>query len=221
MIKGLLFDFDGLILDTEWSIFQSWQELYQSNGALLDPEDWISAVGTLDDEKDYFDQIEDQTGLHRDWEPISTKRRQRELDLIAGQPILPGVIDYLQAAQDAGLKLGIASSSTWAWVSGHLHQRGLFEYFDVIHTREQVTRFKPDPEPYLNLLSALELKPGQAIALEDSLPGVLSAKRAGLFCVAVPNLITRLHPLDSADIMLESLEQMSLQALLKHVNGVS
>ncbi len=220
MIKGLLFDFDGLILDTEWSIFESWQELYQDCGARLEVADWVDVVGTLDDEKDYFDQIEAQTGEKRDWSDLGIKRRQREQNLIDEQPILPGVIAYLQDARQLGLKLGIASSSHSDWVNGHLTHRGLIDYFDVIHTREKVTRYKPDPEPYLKLLVELGLAANQAIVLEDSPPGITSAKRAGLFCVAVPNRLTQILALEHADLRLDSLDQMSLNELLRYVNGL-
>jgi HAD superfamily hydrolase (TIGR01509 family) len=219
MIKGLLFDFDGLILDTEWPIFVSWQELYNSCGAHLDVADWVQVVGTFDNEKDYFDGIEAQTGLKRDWESLGRLRRQRELELIAKQPLLPGVLPYLQEARRLGLMLGIASSSPWEWVSGHLTQRGLVDYFDCIHTRERVNNLKPDPEPYLNLLAALRLDASQAIAFEDSPPGVASARRAGLFTVAVPNRLTRLLSLEGADLTLNSLAELTLHKLLQRVNG--
>jgi len=219
MIKGLLFDFDGLMLDTEWAIYQSWTELYQSYGAHLDTTEWSQVVGTIDDELDYCEDIQAQTGLSLDWENVSRLRRQRELELVAALPLLPGVLSYLEDSRRLGLRLGMASTSSWEWVSGHLSQRGLLEYFECIHTREVVSKLKPDPEPYLSVLAMMELDASQAFVLEDSPPGVTSAKRAGLFCVAVPNRLTRLLPLDHADLVLDSLADLPLEELIGRLNS--
>jgi len=219
MIKALLFDFDGLMIDTEWSIYLSWQELYQSCGARLNMTEWLKVVGTIDDELDYFEDIQAQTGLSLDWKSVGRKRRQRELELVASAPVLPGVLSYLEDARRLGLRLGMASTSNWEWVSGHLSQRGLLDYFECIHTREYVSKLKPDPEPYLSVLATMGLEASQAIALEDSPPGVTSAKRAGLFCVAVPNQLTRLLSLDHADLVLASLADLPLEGLLHRLNG--
>jgi HAD superfamily hydrolase (TIGR01509 family) len=221
MIEGLLFDFDGLMLDTEWAIYQSWIELYHSYDAHLDTTEWLKVVGTIDDELDYCKDIQAQTGLTLDWENLSRLRRQREMELVAALPLLPGVLSYLEDARRLGLRLGMASTSNWEWVSGHLSQRGLLEYFECIHTREFVSKLKPDPEPYLSVLAMMELDASQAIVLEDSPPGVTSAKRAGLFCVAVPNRLTRLLPLDHADLVLDSLADLPLEELLARLNGKS
>ena len=221
MINALLFDFDGLMIDTEWSIYQSWQELYQSYGAHLETANWVKVVGTIDDELDYFEDIRAQTGLTLDWKSIGRQRRQRELELISDSPVLPGVLSYLEDARRLGLRLGMASTSNWEWVSGHLRQRGLLDYFECIRTREFVTRLKPDPEPYLSVLAAMNLEASQAFALEDSPPGITSAKRAGLFCVAVPNRLTRMLSVDHADLVLDSLADLPLEALLNRLNGHS
>jgi len=217
MIRALIFDFDGLILDTESAVYRSWQELYQAYGGHLDFSFWANIVGTVSNEGDYFDALEAQIGRPLERQSLGLKRYQRELELIASQPLQPGVEKYLQDARRLGLKIGLASSSTCAWVMGHLTQRGLIHYFDCLRARDDVHRVKPDPELYLSVLAGLGVQAEEAIALEDSPIGVTAAKAAGLFCVAVPNELTRRLSLEHADLRLNSLADLSLEALLRQV----
>ena len=110
-----------------------------------------------------------------------------------------------------------ASSSSRNWVVGHLSQLGLLSYFDYIRCGDEVARKKPDPELYLAVLAALHIQAEQAIVLEDSPNGILAARRAGIFCVAVPNPLTSQLPLDHANLRLASLADMSLERLIEEV----
>ena len=127
---------------------------------------------------------------------------------------MPGVLEHIQESRRLGLKLGVASSSSLAWVEGHLAERGLFSLFQSVATREDVARIKPDPALYLVALQRLGVAPDRAVAIEDSLNGLTAAKRAGMFCVAVPNPMTGDLPLESADLRLGALSDMGLQTLL-------
>ncbi len=218
-IRALIFDFDGLILDTEGPIFQSWQELYESYGGQLSFSTWAKIIGTVSNEFDHFEELEKQIGSPLDRAKLSPQRRQRELDLIAEQPLQPGVENYLKDAKLIGLKIGLASSSPCSWVTGHLTQRGLIDYFDCIYARDDVKVVKPDPELYLSVLDELSVRADQAFVIEDSPIGVTAAQRAGLFCVAVPNALTALMPLDHADMRLNSLTDISLEDLIRQVES--
>ena len=214
MIKALAFDFDGLILDTEGPIFQSWQELCQSYDYQLTLKDWEICLGSAEGTSIFFDGLEERLGGSMDLEAVAPKRLERELELVAKQPIRPGVNEYIAGAQRMGLKLGVASSSNCAWVTGHLEQRHLKEYFACILGADDVELTKPDPALYLALLEYLDVRAEEAIAFEDSPNGVLAAKRAGLYCVAVPNPLTKQLRLDGADMVLESLADLPLEELL-------
>ncbi len=218
-IRALIFDFDGLILDTEGPIFQSWQELYESYGGQLSFSTWAKIIGTVSNEFDHFEELEKQIGSPLDRAKLSPQRRQRELDLIAEQPLQPGVENYLKDAKLIGLKIGLASSSPCSWVTGHLTQRGLIDYFDCIYARDDVKVVKPDPELYLSVLEELGVRADQAFVIEDSPIGITAAQRAGLFCVAVPNALTALMPLDHADMRLDSLTDISLEELIRQVES--
>ncbi len=214
MLKALIFDFDGLILDTEGPIFQSWQELYQSFGGQLTFESWSTIIGTVSNEYDHFEELEAQIGHPVDRANLSPQRRARELELIAQQSTRPGVENLLRQARLLGLKIGLASSSPCAWVENHLQRLGLIDYFDCLRARDDVSQVKPDPELYLNVLAELGVQAEEALVIEDSPIGVTAAKRAGLYCVVVPNDLTRQMSLEHADRQLATLAGVSLQDLI-------
>jgi HAD superfamily hydrolase (TIGR01509 family) len=214
MIQALIFDFDGLILDTEQPEYQAWCEIYESFGCALPLSEWAACVGRSAEAFDPCDYLETQLGRSVDRESLHHQRRQHSMELIAAQSIRPGVEDYLNEARRLGLKVGLASSSSYQWVSGHLIRLGLFEYFDCIKCRDHVEHAKPDPALYHAALETLHVPARCAIALEDSPNGALAAKRAGIFCVAVPNDITREFLFEQVDLRLNSLADLTLEALL-------
>ena len=214
MIRALIFDFDGTILETEGPVLQSWQELYQSYGCSLSLEEWAVNIGTAEETFDPLDELEKRLGFELDRSRLAPARRQREMEIIVHEPVLPGVRDYLEDARRLGLRVGLASSSSCAWVTGHLSRLGLLGYFDEINARDDVPRTKPDPILYLTTLAGLGVCGEQAVAFEDSPNGVLAAKRAGLTCVAVPNALTARLDLSAADLSLASLADLPLPELL-------
>jgi HAD superfamily hydrolase (TIGR01509 family) len=221
MIKALIFDFDGLILETEGPILQSWQELYASHGEELTLDTWSVIIGTA--EGGIFDPLEElQSRLGRplDFARLGPPRLQRETDLIALQGPRPGVEAYLRDARRLGLKVGLASSSPCEWVTSHLERLGLLEYFDCIRASDDVRRTKPDPELYHSVLDEFGIAPDEAIVFEDSPNGALAAVRAGIYVVAVPNDLTRSLPLDHASLRLDSLADLPLEALLEKVSSL-
>lgn len=219
-MRGLIFDFDGLILETEMPDYISWQGIYQSHGVELPLESWASILGgKAESDFDPYDYLEELIGKKVDREAIWIKRRRDNIELIESQPILPGVESYLADAKRMGLKLGVASSSPENWVVGHLTRLGLLEEFDVICTADDVENTKPDPTLFTLAAEKLGVTPDEVIVFEDSPNGVLGAKRAGMFVVAVPNPLSEQLDLSRADMILGSLEEISLTELLNKVKG--
>lgn len=215
MIRGLIFDFDGLILETEGPIYQSWVELYQAHGVDLPMEFWGTIIGTSSHEHlDIFGLLEEKVGRKLDRERLIPERASREMEIVLQEPLLPGVIDLIKSAQNRDLKLGIASSSNRDWVVGHLTRLDLTDYFEVVHTSEDVERTKPDPALYLLALKTLGLEAQEAIVFEDSPNGVTAAKAAGIYTVAVPNVMTRQLNLDHADLKLDTLTELPLDEII-------
>jgi HAD superfamily hydrolase (TIGR01509 family) len=219
VIKAIIFDFDGLMVDTETPAYESWLEIYREHGCEFPFHLWARVLGSGGDEFDPCAYLEQQAGYALDRAAILDRRWQRKQALGEGQPLLPGVEEYVAAAQQLGLKLGVASSSSRRWVTGHLDRLTMSRFFDVIITAADVTRVKPDPEIYHTAVQALGVAPEHAIAIEDSPNGVRAAKGAGLFCIAVPNALTGKLPLDHADLRLTSLAEMPVEALLALTEG--
>ena len=219
MIRALVFDFDGLILETEQPLYQSWQELYWANGLELPFDQWALNIGTSDEPYDPHTALENLPGWNLEKNQELARRLQRELDLIGLQPARPGVVEYLQDAQRLGLKVGLASSSSCEWVTGHLRRLGLLDYFQCIQARDDVQVTKPDPELYLSAVQLLGARPEQAIAFEDSPNGILAAKRAGMHCVAAPSLLTRNLDTSLADLTVDSLAEISLEELIRKIEA--
>jgi HAD superfamily hydrolase (TIGR01509 family) len=217
-VRLIVFDFDGLILDTEAPVYDAWQEIYDEHGQSLSFDKWATCIGTADT----FDPCVDLAGLvgrALDAEALRQRHRTRCDDLIAARTVLPGVREYIGEAQRLGLTLGVASSSSRRWVDGHLRRLRLREAFAVLRCSDDVSRVKPDPALYLAVLDAAGVPARDAMALEDSPNGVLAAKRAGLACVAVPNPLTARLNLDAADLRLASLAEVPLSALLARLRA--
>ena len=214
-IKALVFDFDGLIIDSETPVFQTWRETFAKHGRELTIDFWADVIGRPPQHSDLYTYVRDNFDSTIDADQLRHAHFERIAALTTLQPLLPGVIDYLESAKRLGLLLGLASSSPRIHVHGHLERLGLLEYFRTTKCFEDTGKHKPDPTPYLAVLDELHVTAKDAVALEDSPNGVASAKAAGIFCVAVPNAITRNLSLDRADHRLESLADEPLESLLR------
>ena len=218
-IKALLFDFDGLILDTETPEFQVWQSIYREYGHELSAEQWGQIVGGWGiSDFDAATHLVELVGDGLNVEELRARHRNESDALTLLQPILPGVVDYLDEASRLGLRLAIASSSPHSWVDMHLKRLGLYPRFEAVICADDVSpgRTKPNPDLFLLALKWLEVQPGEAIVFEDSPNGVKAAKAAGIFAGAVPNPMTAKLKIEGADLTLNSLVDMSLQDMLNH-----
>lgn len=220
MIQGIVFDFDGLVIDTETPVYDSWQELYALHGERLDFADWQQVIGTMESDFDPYLDLARKVGRELDWETLENQRSRREWQMVLEQPLLPGVLDYLESARQAGLGLAVASSSPHKWVDTHLKRLGLFEYFQTVKCAGDAPLTKPDPGLYLAAVETLGLTPRQALALEDSPNGALAAYRAGLFTVVVPQNLTAGLEFSTVDLRLDSLAALPLPALVEHANRI-
>jgi HAD superfamily hydrolase (TIGR01509 family) len=217
LIRAIVFDFDGLILDTEEPIYRSWLEVYQAHGEDLPFERWVQTVGSTTAGFHPQHHLEERLGRSLPKEVLD-RRLGRRTEMILAQKVLPGVARHLEDAKTMGLKLGVASSSTSDWVRGHLARLGILDNFDCMRCRDDVANAKPEPDLYLAVLDCLGVAASDAIAIEDSPNGVLAAKRAGMRCVAIPNSITARLDLGQADMLLGSLADVTLAELLRKLS---
>lgn len=215
--EAVLFDFDGLILDTETPDYHSWCEVFAAHGCELPMEVWARAVGVPAGAFDECGYLEEQLGRSVDRHALRQSRKERFHALVREQPLCAGVLEALESAVAMGLRVGIASSADRAWITGHLERHGIIDQFEIIRCIDDVSRGKPDPEVYHAAAEGLSAMPARTLVFEDSPVGIRAAKSAGMRCVAVPNPVTTLLDTGEADMVLSSLGTMPLPAIIEEL----
>jgi HAD superfamily hydrolase (TIGR01509 family) len=219
-VRALIFDFDGLILDTETPDVRAWQEIYAGHGLPFPVQAWGQIIGGMGASQfDAAVHLQQLVGRPLDLEVVRAQQNRLSHALVDQQPILPGVRDVIREARRWALKLAIASSSPHSWVDAHLARLGLFHDFERIICAEDVApgRTKPNPDLYLRALEQLEVRADEAVVFEDSPNGVRAARTAGIFVVAVPNPTTSLLTFEGENLRLNSFADLSLNALFSYV----
>lgn len=211
MIRALVFDFDGLILDTETPLIEAWAEVHARAGLVYERAAAVGLIGHVDVDFDPWTSF----GPEADRAALDRMHEKLLREFVARQPILPGVVTCLDEARQLGLRLGIASNSSHRHVDGHLARLGLAKYFEVVRCRDDVKAGKPEPDLYTAAVNHLGVAPNEAVAFEDSQAGSIAAKRAGLWCIAVPSRLTREHDFSHTDLCVESLADQPLAELLQ------
>ena len=212
-LQALIFDFDGLIVDTEKPGFDSWNELYAGFGQKLTLDDWRGATGYVGG----FDpgvHLEGLLGRKLDWENLVPRRDARNWELTLTQGVLPGIRELMLAAVSAAIPIGVASNSGFGWVNDGLERLGLRDLVGAIVTRDMVLNPKPAPDVYLKAAETLQVSPIRSVALEDSEPGCRAAKAAGMRAVVIPNQFSERQDLSVADLIVPSAKALSLERLV-------
>ena len=213
-VRAFLFDFDGLLVDTETASRGGWELLYREHGHELPPEKWALMIGTIDG-WDIWGYLEGLAGRPLDREALNARRSAHEWSLLELEGLRPGIAEYLDYAMRLGLRRAIVSSSSRAWVEGHLARLQRTAGWDAIVTADfDAERAKPRPTLYLEALERLGVSAAEAVAFEDSPNGIRAATAAGIFTVGVPNAITRDLGLDAADLVVDSLVDLPPEVLI-------
>ncbi|ODG93323.1 MULTISPECIES: HAD-IA family hydrolase [Bacillaceae] len=217
MIKAVIFDFDGLIVDTESVWFEAYKEVLQRYEVELTLQKFSEVVGTSDEI--LFDFI--NTNLKEPIEKELIEQMAKELvdEKLLEPALRESVEDYLISAKNTGLKIALASSSSREWVESFLKKLNIYEYFSVIKTKDDVKKVKPDPELYLKAIEEIGVQASEAVAFEDSLNGLIAARKAGLHCVIVPNQVTSHLEFENHSLRLSSMAEKSLEDVIKHLTN--
>ncbi|MEX2045010.1 MAG: HAD-IA family hydrolase [Opitutus sp.] len=217
MIRALIFDFDGLILDTETPLVDSYGDVHRAHGVAFDRDAFIRNIGHAEWAFDPWHGF----SPHADRAALETERRALKDARLLRQPILPGVAALLEAARARGLRIGLASNSEHSWCEPHLERIGLRACFEFLACREDAASPKPQPDLYKLVLNRFGLRGHEAIAFEDSQTGTLAARRANLWVVAVPNESTLHHDVSRAHLRVASLAEVDLESLIARFENPS
>jgi len=212
MIEAYVFDFDGLILDTETGAYQSIVEEFAAYELEFSLAAWQAGIGA-GLTSGWLDELATRCGQPIDRDLVLERRRARKLELLDGCGVLPGVVERIAEARANGLALAVASSSPRDWVEPHLDRLGLLASFDAVLTRDDVERTKPAPDLYVAAARRLAASAERSIAFEDSHNGSLAAKAASMWCVVAPNELTVNQDFSHADVVVASLAEVDLAAL--------
>ncbi len=216
-MRAIIFDFDGLIVDTESAIYEAWRELYLAHGHDLPLQTYVQCVGSVFGHYDPMAALEQLLGGPVDWDthlPMKDARiraGQKELDT------LPGIRELLVEARDAGIPCVVASSSQRSHVHGWLDRTGICDLFDFVRSRDDVARAKPFPDLFLSAAEGLSLDPTDTLVLEDSLNGLRASIAAGAPCVVVPSPVTAGSDFTGAAAILPSLAGVTVEQL-QHIH---
>jgi putative hydrolase of the HAD superfamily len=215
MFKALIFDFDGLIVDTESTGYLTWKHLFARHGEDLPASLYAQVVGTDFDNAPYHPQrdLEQRLGRQLDWTSLEAERRAHEAELRKTLQTLPGVRDRLQEARQLGWKTAIASSSPRWWIDSWMSQLGISDQFDHFSTVDDTGKVKPDPSLYLHALAGLGVSAKEALVFEDSLNGLTAAIAAELRCIVAPGPMTKHMDFSKAWKRVQSLTEVSLRDL--------
>ncbi len=213
MLEAILFDFDGLMVETEWSSYTAWAQVFAEHNAELSTDEFLACIGTRGG-IDFGELLYGKTQCIGPTDAqLRAIKQPRQDAMVATLPLLPGVIDWLDAAAAAEIPVAIASSSDRAWIEPHLLRHGIDRHFVTVTTWEGAhVGYPPKPAPdiYLRAVESLGVNAAHTLAFEDSLHGVRAAKAAGLRCVAVPNRLTRALDFSEADRTIRSLAEFAL-----------
>lgn len=220
MVAAVIFDFDGLILDTEWPEVEAWESIFAKYGASLPADWWQALIGRGADQ-----ELETPTAIlhqalaikHGSQAPseseINREAHELRLELVAKQEARPGIRELLSECEESGVKVGIASSSRHAWLKHHLQRLNLFERFAAIACADDVARTKPAPDVYRCACQRLGVLPAMVVAIEDSPAGITAAQAAQIRTLAYPNRLTEQMDISHADRVIHNPADLSLSTI--------
>lgn len=204
-IQTVLFDFDGIVVDTEWAIYQAWLRTFEAHDHPLPLELYTRCIGSDFDTWSPKTHLEELTGNSFDWHDLDARRQKEIVSELEGSQAMAGLHEMLDKLDRKQIPAAVVSSSSHNWVGGWLERIELTQRFKTVVCRGDAPRIKPAPDLYLEAAKRLEIDPANCLVIEDSMNGVKSAKAAGMKVWAVPNRVTSCLDFRAADEVFHSL----------------
>ncbi len=205
VFSAVLFDFDGVLVDTEWAIYQSWKRVFEGHGQHLPLEIYTRCIGSDFATWSPKTHLEELTGLAFDWHDLDARRQEEILKDLTHEGAMHGAAVFIEKLSAIGMPQAVVSSSSHRWVDGWLEKIELAGHFQTTVCRGDAPRIKPAPDLFLEAASRLAVAPECCLVIEDSLNGLKAAKAAGMAVWVVPNRVTKSLDFSPADRVFRSL----------------
>jgi HAD superfamily hydrolase (TIGR01509 family) len=213
-VAAVIFDFDGIVLDSETPEYESHRRIYERCGVTLTVDEWCGVIGTWSEGHDeqWFTRLCAQSSGAPSREAYFAERRRIFETIVPAAP-MRGVPDLLLQLRDAGIAAAIASSAPARWVVGAVERLGIRPLFAAVVTGDEVAHRKPAPDVYLEAARRLGVDPARSVAIEDSEPGIAAARAAGMTVVAIPHWLTEGHDLSAAHLTVVHAGELTVERL--------
>ena len=212
---AVIFDFDGIVLDSETPEYESHRRIYARCGVTLTVDEWCGVIGTWSEGHDeqWFARLCERSAQAPARDEYFAERRRIFDEIVPADP-MRGVPELLAALRQVAIPAAIASSAPARWVIGAVERLGIRPLFDAVVTGDEVARRKPAPDVYLEAARRLGADPTRSVAIEDSAPGITAARAAGMKAVAIPHWLTERHDLTDADLTVAHAGELTLERLV-------
>lgn len=188
--RVVLFDFDGILVDTEWAIYLAWKKCFSAEDRDLPLSMYTRCIGSDFETWSPKSYLEELTGKEFDWQTMDQERQQEIVHELSDEGLMVGVVECLELLRERGVAVGVVSSSSHQWVDGWLEQLGIRDCFVHVICRGDAPRIKPAPDLWLEAARRFGVSPHECLAIEDSHNGLISAQEAGMAVWVVPNRVT-------------------------------
>jgi HAD superfamily hydrolase (TIGR01509 family) len=220
LLDAVIFDFDGIVLDSETPEYESHRQIFERCGASLTSDEWCEQIGvwTQGHHERWHARLCELSKGAPDWPSFAAEQTRLFQALVPTTP-MRGIRELLDRLIARGVKTAIASSAPARWVVPASAGIGVSDCFQAIVAGDHVAHRKPAPDVYLEAVRRLGADPARTIAIEDSAPGLASARAAGLKTVAIPHWLTARHDLSAADVRVAHADALTLDLLERLIAG--
>lgn len=210
MIKAVIFDMDGVVVDTGFMHNITEQKLLADLGIHMTLEEIRKYAGTAPEV--WFKMVLEKNNKHTDIKELVKKKYKMVYDMLnEGVPVIPGFLQLFELLRKNGLKIALASGSSKKFMNFIISKIKLD--FDVVVSSEEVSKGKPDPELFLTTSEKLKIKPENCLVIEDAHLGVIAAKKARMKCIAFVNKNSGNQDLSGADLIVDNLNEITLDKI--------
>ena len=218
-LAAVIFDFDGIIIDSETPEYESHRRIFDRCGIALTTDEWCDQIGVWTEGHDdrWFHELCARSSNAPDHDAYHAEKR-RIFDEVVPDAPMRGIRELLSRLAAAGVPAAIASSSPASWVVRTTERLGLRPLFGAIVSGDDVARRKPAPDVYVEAARRLAADPARSIAVEDSGPGIAAARSAGMKTIAIPHRLTQGHDFIAADLRVAHAGELTLERLMELVD---